>query len=266
MKADRVRPCRTEPVEVEGEPGVRLPGLDERRDREGAEHHELEDDQHDLDPLGGGDAPVGDPGRDRDEDQTGDHVDQAVLPEVADRSRVDQVAQELVEELHRHPGEVRQHDDRGEDRRPATEPPDVGTEGLGRPGERGATVRGDLVELPVGVRREEHRQEARDDDHRHLAARLGDEDADGRGQRVRRRDGRDAEDGAAEEADLAFGQSLAVEVGLDLVAWVVVSLHGRSLSTPEAGVFCSSALEAVVDHHVLDAGVVLEPVHDRSLP
>ena len=192
-------------------------------------------------------------------------VDEAVLPQVADRARVQQVAEELVEELHGDAGEVRQHDDRGEDRRPAAQPADVRAEGLGRPGERGAAVGGDLVELPVGVGGEEHRQEARDDDHRHLVARLGDEDADGRGQRIGRSDRRDAEDGAAEQADGALGQALADEVGLGLVVRVVVTLHGRSLSTPEAGVTRWSALEPVVDHHVLDPGVVLEPVHRQVL-
>ena len=84
---------------------------------------------------------------------------------------VEQVAEELVEELHGHAGEVGEHDDGGEDRGPAAEPPDVGAEGLGGPRERGAAVRRDLVQLAVGVGREEHRQEAGDDDHRHLARR-----------------------------------------------------------------------------------------------
>ena len=54
-----------------------------------SQHRELEEHQDDLDLLGRGDAAVGDPGRDRQEDQAGHDVDAAVLPQRADRLAVE---------------------------------------------------------------------------------------------------------------------------------------------------------------------------------
>ena len=102
--------------------------------------------------------------------RTRHYVDQLVLPQTADHLRVRRAADELVEELDGDTREVGEHDDARDHRRPSTQKADVRTERLGGPGERGARVGHDPVELAIGVRGEEHRQEAGDDHHRCLGA------------------------------------------------------------------------------------------------
>ena len=163
---------RVQPVELERGVGRRAGGADERHDHEQREHEHLEGDQDDLHAHGGGDAAVGDVGRDRHERQAGDDVDDLVAGQLGDRLVPGEARDEQVEERDRDAGQVGQHDHRGDDQPPAAQPAHVGAERLRRPGEGRATVRRDLVELAVGVCGEQHRDEARDEDRRHLQARL----------------------------------------------------------------------------------------------
>ena len=180
-----------------------------------------------MDPLGGGDSAVGHRGGDGQEHQAREHVDRLVLPQRGDGLAACQVADELIEELDRDSGQVGQHDDGGQHGRPAAEPADVGTEGLGGPGERCPAVGRHLVEFAVGVRGEEHRQEAGDDHHRHLRACLGDQDADRGGQGIGRSDRGDAQDSAAEQSDRVVREPFVLEVCFRTVMRVVsLDLHG----------------------------------------
>ena len=226
MKADSVSPADAEPRDVEGQPGRRRSRPHHRRDGEDDQHGHLEAHEHELHPLGGRDAPVGHRRRDGDEDQAREDRDGLVLPQVAHRIASDDVADELVEELHRHPGQVRQDDDRREQCGPAAEPTHIRPECLGRPGEGRAAVGGHPVELPVGIGREEHREEAGDEDHRHLKTGFGRHQSQRRGEGVGRCDAGDAEHHAAEQTHRVLRETLVRRVRLSVLARLVrLDLH-----------------------------------------
>ena len=86
-----------------------------------------------------------------------------VTQNVLSAERVGAYEQEGV--LGRDLGQVRQHDDPGDRQHPAAEPAGPRSERLGHPGERGAAVRDDLVQLTVGEGGEQHRDET--EHHRH---------------------------------------------------------------------------------------------------
>ncbi len=200
MNADSVRPAGLNQSQLKGIPVGESADSTIAMTAKMSRHHHLESHQDELDLLGGGDPAVGDVCGDGEEGQAGRHVDDLVLPQLGDPVAADEVAHELVGELDGHACQVGQDDDGGEDRGPATDPPHVGTERLGRPGEGGAAVGGDLVQLPVGVRREEHRQEPAQEDHGDLRAGLADEQADGRREGVGRSHAGDRQDRAAHES------------------------------------------------------------------
>ena len=191
----------TEPTPFERYSGRGRRGLDDRQDGERGQRQQLESDQDELDPFGGGDTAVGDPGGEGQKSEAGGDIDPGRLPQSAELRVAEEVAEELIEKLDGHPGEVGQHDGGCQNCGPTADPAHVGSEGLGGPGERGAAVRHHLVEFAVGVGGEEHRQEAGDDHNGHLVPGLADQDADGRGQCIGRCDRGDPQDNATQDAD-----------------------------------------------------------------
>ena len=198
--------------QLNADPGRRAAGAGDRGHDEQHQHQHLEADQHGLHPLGGGDPAVGDVGGHRDERQAGEDVDQLVVGQLGDRVGADEPGDEQVEERHRDAGQVGQHDHRGHDQPPAAQPAGVGAECLGGPGERGAAVRDGPVQLAVGVGGQEHRDEAGDEDRRHLQPDRGDDQAERRGQRVGGGHAGHAERDAAQQPDRPAGQALLVDV------------------------------------------------------
>jgi hypothetical protein len=101
-------------------------------------------------------------------------------------------------------GQVGEHDDAGHSHAPPPHPADPWSEGLGRPGEGGAAVRDLAVQLLVGGRDEQHRDERDDERDRRLGTDGQHDEPEGGHQRVDGRRGRESDDdgpGQAEGAD-----------------------------------------------------------------
>ena len=81
MKADSVSPAGLNQSRLKEIPVAESADLANAAIAKTEQDRQLEEHEHDLDLLGRGDAAVGHPGRDRQEDQTGHHVDAAVLPQ-----------------------------------------------------------------------------------------------------------------------------------------------------------------------------------------
>ena len=106
--------------------------------------------------------------------------------------------------------EVREHDHAGHRDTPAAHPADPGAERLRAPRERGAAVGDRVVELAVGERDEEHRDEGDDERDRRLRADGEHDEAERRDERVDGRGGGESDDGRAPQAERAGGESLSV--------------------------------------------------------
>ena len=110
---------------------------------------------------------------------------------------------ELEGVLPRDEGEARHHEHVGDDDRPAGRPAALRAHRLADPGERRAAVRVGAVEVVVGRRDAEHREERDDHDRRRMQADAPDrgDHAERRRQRVARRRGGDADDDVGDVAD-----------------------------------------------------------------
>ena len=106
-------------------------------------------------------------------------------------------------------GDVGQHDDRRHRHAPAADPADPRPERLGAPGERGAAVRRVLGQFLVGERDQQHRDERQHEHRRRLVADGEHDVAQRGGQAVGGRDGGQADDDVADEAECAGLQALA---------------------------------------------------------
>ena len=177
------------------------PDPHERDDRDGDEHDRLDPEQGVLHVRGELDADVADPGHQHDPHDTGHRRREGVAGEAVQAEEQEAV---LAGDLGQvgHDDDVRRHDG------PAAHPPGVGPERAGRPGERRAAVGVDPVELLVGHRDEEHRQEREDHHRRRLQADRQHDGADRGGEAVRRCGGGDADHHAGHQAQRSPLQSL----------------------------------------------------------
>ena len=110
-------------------------------------------------------------------------------------------------------GQVRHHDDVGDDDRPAGDPAELRAHRLGHPGEAGAAVRVGFVHVVVAAGDQEHRDEADQQDRRRLQGDRGGDEAEGRGEAVAGGGGGDADDDAGDEADRVLLQPLVFDSG-----------------------------------------------------
>ena len=115
---------------------------------------------------------------------------------------------------------------------PPAHPPDVRPERLRRPGERGAGVRRHLVELPVTVGHEQHRDEPGQEDRRHLQSDLAHRGAKRRGERVSRGHRRNTQNDASQGSNRTVPEPLVLQV---------FGPHGRQ-SVAGAGRICHLSL------------------------
>ena len=191
--------------------------LDERDDGERKQHDELKTDQHVLKSFARGDPAHRHPRGYREQYQRRQDVHELVGAEICDRRLVEDLGDDQVEELHADRREIRQHDDGRHDHAPTAHPAHVRPKCLGRPGERRSAVGGVLVEFPVGVRGQEHRDETGDEDRGHLEPDRRDDQSDTRGERVTGGHRRNPEDSTGEHSDLARREPLAVRFDGDRV-------------------------------------------------
>src|SRR5436190_12227506 len=170
---------------------------DESGDGEDEQHHELDAEQDLLEVRRYFDAAVTDVGH------HGDPRDAHEQDPCAGRVAADAVGIEEQEAvLPRDLRETRHDEDvGGEDAPPAGVPPDLGTEGSGRPCERGAAVGIRLVHLGVGDCDAQHRNEREDHHDRRLHADEQDDETEGRRQAVCGRHRGDAHDNARKQAE-----------------------------------------------------------------
>ncbi len=141
--------------------GVARVRLDEGVDSEDHQHHELDREQHVLNPRRDLDAPVADVGHDHDPDHAGDRAPEDAVGQTV---RTHQAIAVRAGDL----GEIRHHDDVRRDDAPAAEPACLRPECPRCPGERRPAVRFGLVELGVGNGDEIHRDEREQHDRRCL--------------------------------------------------------------------------------------------------
>ncbi|MNC17317.1 hypothetical protein D3C75_651920 [compost metagenome] len=119
------------------------------------------------------------------------------------------LAKEQVEEVDRHPCQVRQHDGGGDHQAPAADPADHRAEGTRRPGKRSTAIRLRRVQFAVAQGHQQHRQEADDEHRRQVRAHFTHGRAKGTGKGVDRGDGGNAQHHAGQQAQPAGGQALA---------------------------------------------------------
>jgi len=174
---------------------------DDRGDDEDGEGEVLDAEQHVLQLLADLGAAVADPRHDRDECDTRERHDERVLGEIGVHQQPEVFSADL--------GQVGEHHHAGDRDTPAAHPADPRPERLGRPGEGRAAVGHGPVELAVGERDEEHRDEGEDERDRCLRADREHHEPERRGERVDRRGGREPDDRRPHEAESAGREPLA---------------------------------------------------------
>ncbi|MCY1415006.1 hypothetical protein D9M71_304730 [compost metagenome] len=207
-RRERLNAKGVEPVEIKLQRRHRR-RLAKRGHGKTDQHHQLQCHQAVLHGHGGGHAAAADPHRQGDEHATGGDVDKQVVGQRRQLVLAGDLAKEQVEEVDRHPRQVRQHDGGGNHQPPAADPADHRAEGTRRPGKRSAAVRLRRVQLAVAEGHQQHRQEADDEYGWQVGTHLTHGRAKGAGQGVDRGDGGNAQHHAGQQAQPAFGQALA---------------------------------------------------------